>query len=99
MADTTVDVTKAPAKILSVTELANGKVFIVTEEKAYEYLDGKLRPIVFADVEYEAVKAKNKLAAVGAAPAAPPPPAPVEPIVAVTPGTSGGILAQPALAS
>lgn len=79
MADTTVDVTKAPAKILSVTELKNGQVFVITEAKVYNFMEGKLRPVIFADVEHEAVMNKAKPAPVGAVPASPPPPAPVTP--------------------
>lgn len=68
-----VDTTRAPAKILSVTELANGQVWIVTEAKAYQLQDGKLRPVIFADVEHEVVMAGSKPAAAGAVAAAPPP--------------------------
>ena len=55
-----VDVTKAPAKILSVTELKNGHVFLVTEGKVYQLLNGKFAPVIFADVEAEAVAAKSR---------------------------------------
>jgi predicted amidohydrolase len=78
MADATVDVTKAPAKILSVSELKNGSVWVATEGKIYQFIDGKLRPVIFADVEHEAVAAGSKPAPVGAVPAAPAPPAPVK---------------------
>jgi hypothetical protein len=100
----TVDTTKAPAKIVSVTELANGQVWVVTEAKAYQLQDGKLRPVIFADVEAETVAARSKPAAVGAVAAAPPPappPAPTGPPVAKpvtpTPAPSGGLLNQPPL--
>jgi hypothetical protein len=71
-----VDVTAAPAKILSVQELKNGKVFVATEAKLYEFMDGKLRPVTFADVEYEAVMAGSQPMPLGAVPSAPPPPPP-----------------------
>jgi hypothetical protein len=77
MADT--DVTLAPAKILSVTEIKNGHVYVVTEEKVYQLDNGKWRPMVFADVEAAVVAAKGTPAAVGAVPAAAPPPPPPEP--------------------
>lgn len=88
----TVDTTKAPAKILSVIEIKNGHVYVITEAKVYQLLDGKLAPMIFADVEAEAVAAKSKPATVGAVPAAPPPPAPVMiigpgPVVTPTSGT------------
>ena len=88
MADSGVDVTVAPAKILWVHEIKNGKVFIVTENKVYELMDGKFRPIVFADVEAAAVTAKSKVTPVGAVPAAPAPPQPVTPTP--TPAASSG---------
>jgi hypothetical protein len=72
----TKDTTLAPAKILSVTELKNGQVFVVTEAKVYQFVDGKLRPVIFADVEHEVVASNAKPAVVGAVPAAPPPAAP-----------------------
>jgi hypothetical protein len=75
-----VDVTVAPAKILSVTELKNGNVYLVTEAKVYQLMDGKLRPLTFADVEHAAVVAGSAPKPIGAVPsAAPPPVAPVKP--------------------
>jgi hypothetical protein len=71
-----VDVTAAPAKILSVTEIKNGNVYLVTEAKVYQLMDGKLRPLIFADVEHDAVMAGSLPKATGAVPAAPPPPPP-----------------------
>ena len=73
MADSQVDVTAAPAKILSVTELKNGQVWVATEAKIYQFMDGKLRPLIFADVEHATVVAGSQPAALGAGPAAPPP--------------------------
>ncbi len=78
-ATTNADSTAAPAKILSLTELKNGNVYLVTEAKIYQFLDGKWRPLIFADVEHAAVLAGTDPVAVGAAPAAPPPPKPVKP--------------------
>jgi hypothetical protein len=81
MATTTVDVTAAPAKILSVTELKNGNVYVVTEGKIYQLMDGKLRPLTFADVEHTAVTAGSTPTPIGAVPsAAPPPVAPPKPV-------------------
>jgi hypothetical protein len=71
-----VDVTVSPAKILAVTELKNGNVYIVTETKVYQLLDGKLRALTFADVEHEAVVAGSQPKPVGAVPSAAPPPVP-----------------------
>jgi hypothetical protein len=79
------DVTLAPAKILSVTELKNGHVYVVTEGKVYQLDNGKLRPLIFADVEAAVVLANATPAAVGAVPAAPPPPPPPNPPVAPAP--------------
>lgn len=79
MTETTVDVTKAPAKILSITEIKNGAVFLVTEEKTYQFSDGKWRPVTFADVEAAAVEASSTPAKVGQVPSAPPPPKSVVP--------------------
>jgi hypothetical protein len=76
----TVDSTLAPAKILSVTELKNGNVYVATEAKIYQLLDGKLRPLIWADAEHEAVLAGAVPAAAGAVPAAPPPPPPPAPV-------------------
>lgn len=95
MPDTsTVDTTKAPAKILSITEIKNGSVFIVTENKVYSFVDGKLRPVIFADVEHEAAMARSKLVtpgAVSAAPAPVPPALPSSPIISTTvPATNSG---------
>jgi hypothetical protein len=81
----TQDVTLAPAKILSVTEIKNGHVFVVTEAKIYQLDNGKLRPLTFADVEATVVAAHATPAAVGAVPAAPPPPPPPNPPVPATP--------------
>jgi hypothetical protein len=74
-----VDVTAAPAKIVAMTELKNGSVFVATEEKLYQLLDGKLRPVTFADVEHQTVLAGAQPQALGAVPSAPPPPAPPPP--------------------
>jgi len=71
-----VDVTLAPAKILAVTELKNGNVYVVTEAKVYQFVDGKLRPLIFADVEHETVMGGSDPKPIGAVPAAPPPPPP-----------------------
>ena len=76
MADSQVDVTAAPAKIVAMTELKNGNVYVATEEKLYQLLDGKLRPVTFADVEHETVMAGSQPKAAGAVPSAAPPPAP-----------------------
>lgn len=92
MADSQVDVTAAPAKILQVFELKNGNVYIVTEGKVYQLLDGKWRPMTFADVEHDAVMAGSQPKLVGAVPSAPPPPPPVKPVVAETPPSTGGPL-------
>ena len=92
----TVDTTLAPAKILSVTELANGQVWVVTEAKAYQLQDGKLRPVIFADVEAAVVAARSKPAAVGAVPAAPPPPAPVDVTASVATAKPASSFATPA---
>src|SRR5580698_11324946 len=76
-----VDTTLAPAKVISVTELKNGMVFLATEAKVYQFIDGKLRPVIFADVEHEAAMKREKLVtpgAVSAAPAPVPPPLPVD---------------------
>ena len=75
----TVDTTKAPAKIVSITELKNGQVWVVTEAKAYHFVSGKLQPVIFADVEYDAAMARSTLVAPGAVSAGPapvPPPLP-----------------------
>jgi hypothetical protein len=77
------DVTKAPAKILTVTELKNGNVYVVTEAKVYQLVDGKLRPLTWADVEHETVQSGAEIKPVGAIPAAPPPPPPPKPVEAV----------------
>jgi hypothetical protein len=78
---TQTDVTVAPAKILSVTELKNGNVYVVTEGKVYQLMDGKLRPLTFADVEQETVVAGAQPKPTGAVPSAPPPaPPPVAPV-------------------
>src|SRR6202041_2707880 len=91
-----VDVTAAPAKILSISELKNGKVFVVTEAKVYEFMDGKLRPVTFADVEYEAVMAGSQPPPVGAVPSAAPPPPPLKPIdTPPTPGNPAPMGASP----
>jgi hypothetical protein len=92
MATTTgTDVTLAPAKILSVTELKNGKVFLITEAKVYEFMDNKLRPVTFADVEYAAVVAGTAPMPVGGVPSAAP--APVPPVAApvTTPAATTGL--------
>lgn len=75
----TIDTTLSPAKILAVTELKNGNVYVVTEGKVYHLLDGKLRPVIFADVEHDAVLRGEEPVSVGAAPASPPPPPLVKP--------------------
>ena len=75
-----VDVTAAPAKILTVTELKNGNVYIVTEAKVYQLTDGKLRPLTFADVEHETVMAGSTPKPIGAVPSAAPPPVPPKPV-------------------
>jgi hypothetical protein len=82
-----VDVTTAPAKILSV--LKNGKVFVVTEAKVYEFMDGKLRPVTFADVEYAAILAGSAPLPNGAVPSAPPPAPAVPPTTPAPAATSG----------
>jgi hypothetical protein len=71
-----VDVTAAPAKIVAMTELKNGNVYVATEEKLYQLFDGKLRPVTFADVEHAAVLAGSQPQGLGAVPSAAPPPAP-----------------------
>lgn len=76
MAESQIDVTAAPAKILSVTELKNGQVWVATEGKIYQFVDGKLRPLIFADVEHQTVMSGLQPKPIGAVPAAPPPPAP-----------------------
>lgn len=76
MADSQVDTTLAPAKIVAMTELKNGNVYVATEAKLYQLLDGKLRPVTFADVEHETVLAGSQPQALGAVPSAAPPPAP-----------------------
>jgi hypothetical protein len=93
MATSTVDVTTAPAEILSVTELKNGNVYIVTKTKVYQLMDGKLRPLTFADVLHAAVVAGSTPLPIGAVPsAAPPPVAPPKPaVIPVTPAPSTGI--------
>ena len=97
MADSQVDVTAAPAKILSVTELKNGNVYVVTEAKVYQLLDGKLRAVTFADVEHETVMGGSQPKPVGAVPSAAPPPvppkkpdAPAKPESAAADNTGGG---------
>lgn len=72
------DVTSAPAKIISMCELKNGNVYVATEEKLYQLLDGKLKPLVWADVEHAAVQAggSTELSRASAVPSAPPPPPP-----------------------
>jgi hypothetical protein len=72
----TVDVTAAPAKIVAMTELKNGNVYVATEAKLYQLLDGKLRPVTFADVEHETVMGGSQTTAPGAVPSAAPPPVP-----------------------
>src|SRR5580698_8598376 len=80
-----VDTTLAPAKVVSITELKNGMVFLATEAKVYQFIDGKLRPVIFADVEHEAAMARKPLTTAGAVAAGPapvPPPLPVDPVTA-----------------
>ena len=86
---TNADTTLAPAKILTVTELKNGNVYVATEAKIYQLLDGKLRPLIWADVEHETVLAGTVPAAAGAAPAAPPPPPPPAPVKPASTGLFG----------
>jgi hypothetical protein len=83
--DAPTDTTAAPAKILSITEVKNGSIFVATEAKIYQLLDGKLRPLIFADVEHAAVLDGATPVSVGAAPAAPPPPAPPKPVAPASP--------------
>jgi hypothetical protein len=82
------DTTLAPAKILSITEIKNGSVYVATEGKIYQLLDGKLRPLIFADVEHAAVNDGATPVAIGAGPAAPPPPPPVKPVAETPPTTT-----------
>jgi hypothetical protein len=71
-----VDVTAAPAEIVAMTELKNGNVYVATKAKLYQLLDGKLRPVTFADLEHETIMGGSETKAPGAVPSAAPPPVP-----------------------
>src|ERR1700674_4357393 len=86
MAENQADATLAPTPIVSMVELKNGNVYLATEAKVYQLLDGKLRPLTFADVEHEAVMAGSPPKPIGAVPSAAPPPVPPPPPPALQSG-------------
>lgn len=61
--DAAPDPTLAPHKPLGISELKSGKIFLMTEGRVYEFLNGKWAPTVFAEQEGDPNKVHERTAA------------------------------------